>query len=90
MGTSPNERAVIKVDYGNRSEEWWQALAQRLETRPQTVPEPLRRLSHPRGGDSVCVTLAEARAIQAWAATLPGWSGGPRHAPYPLRVERAA
>lgn len=90
MGTSPNERAVIKVDYGNRSEEWWQALAQHLETRPQTVPEPLRRLSHPRGGDSVCVTLSEARAIQAWAATLPGWSGGPRHAPYPLRVERAA
>ena len=71
-------------------EEWWQALADRLETRPQSVPEPLRRLSHPQGGDTVSVSLAEARAIQAWAATLPGWAGGPRHAPYPLRVERAA
>jgi hypothetical protein len=78
---------TLRVDYGNRSEAWWQALWQRLETEPGKVPAALRRLVHPRGGDAVEVPLAEARAALDWAAALPGWAGGPRHAPNPLRLE---
>jgi len=81
------QRAVIRVDYGNRSETWWQALWARLETHPETVPAPVRQLTRPTAGDQVEVTEAEARSVLAWAATLPGWAGGPRQSPTPLRVE---
>jgi hypothetical protein len=87
MGDTSTRRAVIRIDYGNQSEMWWQALWQRLESNPHNVPEAVRRLTQPSGGDAVSVSPAEARAVQAWAASLPGWAGGPRHAPYPLRIE---
>jgi len=78
---------TLRVDYGNSSEAWWQALWQRLETEPGKVPEALRRLVHPRSNDAIEVSLTEARAALDWAAALPGWAGGPRHAPNPLRLE---
>ena len=78
---------TLRVDYGNSSEAWWQALWQRLETEPGKVPEALRRLVHPRSNDAIEVSLAEARAALDWAAALPGWAGGPSHAPNPLRLE---
>lgn len=81
------QRALIRVDYGNRSEPWWQALWSRLETNPAAVPAPVRQLTRPCASDRIEVSKAEARAVMEWAATLPGWVGGPRHAPYPLRVE---
>lgn len=89
MGVNSSQRAVIRVDYGNRSETWWQAVWQRLETDPNAVPRAVRQLTRPKGGDAVDVPLAEARAVLAWAATLPGWAGGPRHAPFPLRIDSA-
>ncbi len=81
------QRALIRVDYGNRSEAWWQALWSQLETNPEAVPAAIRQLTRPDAADRVEVSPAEARAVIAWASTLPGWGGGPRHAPYPLRVE---
>ena len=58
---------TLRVDYGNSSESWWQALWQRLETEPGRVPEALRRLVHPRSNDTIEVSLAEARAALDWA-----------------------
>jgi hypothetical protein len=87
MGEVNRHRAVIRVDYGNRSETWWEALSHRLETEPASVPAAVRQLNRPDGGDLIEVSAAEARAIVTWASTLPGWTGGPRHAPSPLRVE---
>ena len=83
-------RAAIRVDYGNRSETWWRALGARLEARPETVPVQVRRLASAMGTDFVEVTPAEAREVLAWAASLPGWTGGPRQAPHPLRLEEPA
>jgi hypothetical protein len=87
MSETGTRSVTLRVDYGNRSETWWQALWQRLDTDPGKVPEALRRLVHPRSGDAVEVPLEEARAALDWAAALPGWAGGPRHAPNPLRLE---
>ena len=59
--TETGTRSVtLRVDYGNSSEAWWQALWQRLETEPGKVPEALRRLVHPRSNDAIEVSLAEA------------------------------
>jgi hypothetical protein len=76
---------VLRVDDRNLATAWWEALEARLRMNPEAVPGVLRRLVG--RSDHLEVDLAEARAALAWAAGLPGWEGGPRHAPHPLRMQ---
>lgn len=81
-------RYYIGVDGENGDEDWWDAARNH-----DTIPPPLRDwlLKMHDGGDFLIVSEEDGRAIEEWAATLPGWGEGPEFArkvvrPAPLGV----
>lgn len=73
------ETNTIAVDYENNSDAWWQAARAASD-----APAAIRPLLAVGGADSVEVAADELPALLAWCAALPGWDGGPEHAPHPV------
>ena len=71
--------ATFSVDEENSAEDWWTAAR-----KAKHMPPALRPLFD-TNGSMVVVDAHDAPAILAWCKALPGWEGGPRHAPHPLR-----
>lgn len=72
---------TFSVDEENNAETWWTAARA-----SKWVPSALRPLLY-TNGSMVVVDASDAPAILAWCKSLPGWEGGPRHAPHPLQVQ---
>lgn len=69
----------IIVDYENNAEDWWTAAREAF-----VFEEPIRALA--KDGE-VIVDQEQADQFLSWARSLPGWNGGPKHAPHPLLVQ---
>jgi hypothetical protein len=66
------------VDEENAAEMWWD-VARDAKDAPEGLADII-------DGSATEVTLSgeDAVAALAWCQSLPGWNGGPRHAPHPL------
>jgi hypothetical protein len=73
--------SVISVDEECSAEEWWVA-AGASDSTPVQIREWVARWLN----CSIRVPRETANEIMTWAASLPGWSDGPAHAPHPLIV----
>ena len=80
-----SETVRVVVDWDNNAEEWWDAA--RAAKEPTMTHDARRRLRVLLGvgsDDTIRLTLMDATKLLAWAEALPGWRGGPSHAPNPL------
>jgi hypothetical protein len=73
------KRISLVVDEENNAELWW-AAARASACTPACIEGWVQAASF----DPVELTAAEAEEVLAWAQSLPGWDGGPEHAPHPL------
>lgn len=82
----------ISTDYENNAEEFWGHLTSYdvIHTAPLTDDA---RLAAAKLIDSdvsdVVVSDETAAELVGWFRTLPGWVGGPAHAPHPLTTQPA-
>lgn len=75
-------KRVLAVDEEYGLETWWDAARNVADL---AFAEMLARIDGSTGADAL-VTVAQADAFLAIARTLPGWNGGPDHAPHPIFV----
>ena len=75
----------VQVDYENNAEEWWEA-ARDAAGAPAGIVSLLDNV----GQDSVYLSDTAAEDVRRWAASLPGWDGGPEYAPHPLIIDTEA
>lgn len=68
-----DDSVSVAVDCENSADRWWCEL-------DAASPDLAARLRGSGPGQQVGVTIPELRLCQS----LPGWDGGPRHAPHPL------
>lgn len=83
MFIEPTVDYLIRVDEENNAEEFWQAVG---DNGGGTFAEPLNTLL--RDG-RLTVTAQQRDQILSHLRTLPGWDGGPVHAPHPVIVVEA-
>jgi hypothetical protein len=76
-------RYEIRVDEENNAEEFWQEVGNHGGG---SFAEPIDALL--RDG-AVTVTKEERDQLLSHFRTLPGWKGGPAHAPHPVTVNEA-
>lgn len=75
-----DDRVMLRIDFENDAETWWGATI-----RTGDAPAAFAALDGSCYSEIEC-SRAEAEAVIAWGATLPGWSDGPEYARYPLIV----
>jgi hypothetical protein len=73
--------AIVSNSAEYPAEEWWEALDAALAD--GTAPEELQDLASDERADVSADRLDE---VLEFAASLPGWDGGPEHAPNPFAV----
>ena len=73
--TQPTDRYLIRVDWENNAEEWWDAARASSNAPPELLP-----LFDANTDDRVTVSAEAYERIRQWAETLPGWDTGPEYA----------
>lgn len=68
------------IDNENNAEAWWDAAREQVESCPVWAG----RLLIEGGGSSAQLSELEAKMFRRWCESLPGWDGGPDHAPHPI------
>lgn len=72
----------IRFDFENNSEEFYDALRDTVGS----FAEPVRELFE---NDSIVVDAEQRDQLMSHFRRLPGWNGGPSHAPHPLIVRES-
>lgn len=67
----------LAIEFENPAREWWESGGRDL----------WEAISEGFDGNSVLVDEALAESWMAQAAQLPGWHGGPPHAPHPVYLK---
>jgi len=63
------------------AEEWWEALDEAIQD--GSAPEELETLA---SDETTEVSRKRLKVVLEFAESLPGWDGGPDHAPHPFTV----
>ena len=74
--THPTDWYVVRVDWENNAEEWWDAARESSAAPPEVRP----LLDGSTDDDRVTVSAEAFEQIRRWAETLPGWTSGPEYA----------
>lgn len=78
--------AIIRIDYENNANEWWDALRERAAANDRSVPLCLPAALLDCTGQDVAVDDSDVAQLEKFFASLPGWSDGSDYARHPVVV----